>query len=209
MPERINGPTPSQYSQGQGSRPSLDLHDSTDPEVDPLAVKRMIMQTDPTDEGAVPDPHGDRVAYDQFGRPLPTLEERGYTPVVKERGIGGINDRLDPLNPKAYEDMYGKGADPNEDWRNADVSDPSRWGWEAVPPGHPDYIDPRHAVGNAEKVLGNDATAAARYGRGENAKRDQEITEIRDKGERILRRTPPRTSPLFPRNPGEPDPREV
>ena len=130
MVENVNGPTPSEYSFGRGARPSMELYPQPNEELDPLALKRAQLQTDTTDENAPLDFTGEYRGKDQFGRDLSGLEERGFTPIVREKGRGKMDERLDPLNPKAYEDIHGRGVSPNESWRNHEEADPIREGWE-------------------------------------------------------------------------------
>lgn len=126
----VNGATPSEFSFGRGHRPSIDLYPQPNEELDPLAVKRAQLQTDPTDANAPLDFDGSYRGVDDFGRELPGLKERGYTPIVRETGRGEMDDRLDPTNPKLYQDREGRGTNPNESWRDQEVSDPIRVGWE-------------------------------------------------------------------------------
>lgn len=188
MGQGINGPTPSEFSFGRGSRPSRDLYPQPDPEFDQLALLRAERQTDPMDPSAVPDWEGTMVSYDEWGRQRATLAERGGTPIVRETGTGEVNDRLDPTNPKAYEDMYGRHADPNQDWRDDKISDPSRVEWEQG------QFDPAT----------NEKTAAYAHGTGDNAVAMSRYTYVRDAGKhRRVKRTPDSRRGLFRRS-GEP-----
>lgn len=184
----VNGPTPSEFSFGRGSRPSRDLYPQPDPDFDQLALIRAERQTDSMDPAAVPDWEGTLVTYDEWGRQRATLAERGGTPIVRETGVGAVNDRLDPTNPKAYEDLHGRRADPNEAWRDEKVRDPIRVDWE-----NEQY--------DAEV---NARTAAYDHGTGDNAKLMSEVTYARDAGKhRRVKRTPESKRGLFRKN-GEP-----
>lgn len=190
MSRNVNGPTPSEFSFGRGARPSMDLYPQPDEQRDPLAIKRAILQTDSTDPGAPLDFDGTYKGKDTFGRDLPTLRERGHAPIVRESGRGEMDQRLDPTNPKLYEGMHGKGADPNENWRNSEIADPIREGWEN---------------GNYDPNINNETTAA-RYGTDpEKQFTDKMISELTKK-RRAIKRTPPSKHPLHKY--GEPDPRE-
>lgn len=140
MVGNVNGPTPSEFSFGRGSRPSMDLYPQPNEKLDPLALKRAQLQTDTTDANAPLDFTGDYRGTDDFGRTLPGLQERGFTPIVRESGRGEMDNRIDPLNPVEYSDRQIKegfgnppdwrGHDPNEAWRDEETSDPIRAGWE-------------------------------------------------------------------------------
>ena len=188
----VNGPTPSEFSHGRGSRPSLALYPQPDPDFDQLAYKRALLQVDPNDPNAGVDWEGTYVGKDRFGRDLQTMEERGYTPIVRESGTGQFNDRLDPLNPKAYEDLHGRGADPNEAWRDEKKEDPTRVGWENG------QYDPEV----------NKETAPYKHGDGENARIQNMATTFARQGKyRKVKRTPESKRGLFAKQ-GEMDPRE-
>ncbi|UVT31252.1 hypothetical protein SEA_OTTERSTEDTS21_91 [Gordonia phage OtterstedtS21] len=186
-----NGPTPSEMSHGRGTRPSVDLFPQPDMDYDILAYKRAVMQTDPTVADAELDFYGDIVNYDEYGRALPTLRERGHTPIVRERGRGDMDDRLDPTNPYLYEQREGvPGADPNESWRKGEVSDPLRVGWEE---------------GNYDPEV-NQETAAYKAGTGEQAWISNAATSMRDRNVRKIKRVG--GPPMQHYNPnGEADPR--
>lgn len=140
MVGNVNGPTPSEFSFGRGSRPSMGLYPQPNEKLDPLALKRAQLQTDTTDANAPLDFTGDYRGTDDFGRTLPGLRDRGHAPIVRESGRGEADDRIDPLNPVDYTEHQSKegfgpapdwrGHDPNEAWRNGEVSDPGRLGWE-------------------------------------------------------------------------------
>lgn len=175
MPNRrgsVNGPTPSEFSFGRGHRPSMGLCPQPDELDDPLAVKRAQMQVDPTDPSAPLDFDGSYQGVDQWGRNIPNLRERGYTPIVREHGIGQKEDRLDPMNPAAYQKMHGAGSDPNEAWRDGEASDPLRRGWEN---------------GNYDPEV-NSKTAQYRYARNAQLR---DARNIRSLGKRLkIKRTP-------------------
>lgn len=187
----VNGPTPSEFSFGRGSRPSMDLYPQPDEKLDPLALKRAQLQTDTTDPQAPLDFTGEHQAYDEYGRPLATLQERGFTPIVRETGRGEMDDRLDPTNPKLYEDRECKGADPNESWYDRNVHDPIRRGWENE---------------NYDQDV-NAKTAAYKQGADpEQQWNSNMVSELTGK-RRKIKRTPPSRHPLYKN--GEVDPREL
>ncbi|XBA13419.1 hypothetical protein SEA_XENIA2_93 [Gordonia phage Xenia2] len=185
----VNGPTPSEFSHGRGHRPSMELFPQPDMDYDILAYKRAVMQTDPTDANAELDWDGTIVRYDEYGRPLPTLRDRGHTPIVRESGRGEMDDRLDPTNPYLYEQREGS-PDPNEAWRDPEVSDPLRTGWEG---------------GNFDPEV-NAKTAAATQGTGYQSRLQSLMTSIRDRKVRKIKRIG--GPPMQHYNPdGEADPR--
>lgn len=168
----VNGPTPSEFSFGRGTRPSMELYPQPDMDFDVLAYKRAVMQVDPSDPAAPIDFRGEYQGVDEFGREIPNMRDRGYTPIVREVGRGEADILVDGSNPKAYEDEYGKGADPNENWRNAETSDPLRRGWEN---------------GNWDEDV---VKETAQYKEGHN-KQLSDATKVRDKGKRLkIKRTP-------------------
>lgn len=169
----------------------MDLYPQPDEELDPLAAKRAALQTDPTDSQAPLDFTGDYQGFDEWGRPLATLRERGYTPIVRETGRGDMDTRLDPTNPKLYEDREGKGADPNESWYDKERDDPIRKGWERG------NYDPARNAKTAAALQGTDPEQVW------NANMISEITGKRRK----IKRTPPSKNPLYKN--GEADPREL
>lgn len=190
MAQNVNGPTPSEYSFGRGSRPSRDLYPQPDELNDPLAIKRAELQTDPSDPNAILDFDGTYVGKDKFGRDLPTLRERGHAPIIRETGRGERDDRLDPTNPKLHQDLNGKGTDPNGDWRNPNTSDPIREGWEEG------NYDPEVNAKTVAATLGTDP---------EQVFNDNMLSELKKK-RRTIKRTPPSKHPLMKY--GEADPRE-
>lgn len=187
----VNGPTPSEFSFGRGSRPSMDLYPQPNEELDPLALKRAQLQTDSTDANAPIDFDGSYRGFDEYGRPLANLEERGFTPIVRETGRGEMDDRLDPTNPKLYEDREGTGSKPNEDWRDPEISDPLRVGWE----------------GNQFDPDANAKTAAATQGTDPEQVWISNMRSDLTGKKRRVKRTPPSKNPIYKN--GEIDPREL